>query len=57
MVGEKWRSTDIGDLLINYVSGYKIDLYALADIGANGFAFIDTVYAINIAKFLNIKAT
>jgi hypothetical protein len=36
---------------------YRIDLYALANTRANGFAFIDTTYAIDIAKFLNIKAT
>jgi hypothetical protein len=38
-------------------NGYGIDLYALADTGANGFAFIDTACAIDTAKFLNIKAT
>jgi hypothetical protein len=38
-------------------NGYRIDLLALADTRANGFAFIDTVCAIDIAKFLNIKAT
>ena len=37
--------------------GYGIDLHALADTGANGFAFIDTACAIDTAKFLNIKAT
>jgi transposase InsO family protein len=37
--------------------GYGIDLDALADTGANGFAFIDTACAIDVAKFLNIKAT
>jgi hypothetical protein len=36
---------------------YRIDLHTLTDTGANGFAFIDTACAINIAKFLNIKAT
>jgi len=36
---------------------YRIDLHALTDIGANGFAFIDTACAINTAKFLNIEAT
>ena len=38
-------------------NGYGIDLYALTDTGANGFAFIDTACAIDVAKFLNIKAT
>jgi hypothetical protein len=38
-------------------NGYRIDLHALADTGANGFAFIDTACAIDTAKFLNIKAT
>jgi hypothetical protein len=38
-------------------NGYRIDLYALADTGANGFAFIDTACAIDTAKFLDIKAT
>jgi hypothetical protein len=31
-------------------------MYALADSGANGFVFIDTAYAVDIAKFLNLKA-
>jgi Retroviral aspartyl protease len=38
-------------------NGYGIDLHALADTRANGFAFIDTACAIDTAKFLNIKAT
>jgi hypothetical protein len=38
-------------------NGYRINLHALADTGANGFAFINTACAINTAKFLNIKAT
>jgi hypothetical protein len=38
-------------------NGYRINLYALANTRANGFAFIDTACAINTAKFLNIKAT
>jgi hypothetical protein len=38
-------------------NGFRIDLHALANTRANGFAFINTVCAINIAKFLNIKAT
>jgi len=36
---------------------YGIDLHALANTRANGFAFINTACAINTAKFLNIKAT
>ena len=38
-------------------NGFGIDLHALADTGANGFAFINTACAIDTAKFLNIKAT
>jgi hypothetical protein len=38
-------------------NGFGIDLYALANTRANRFAFIDTTYTINTAKFLNIKAT
>jgi len=38
-------------------NGYGIDLHALADTGANGFAFIDTACAIDTAKFLNLEAT
>jgi len=36
---------------------YGINLYALTNIKANGFAFINTACAINTAKFLNLKAT
>jgi hypothetical protein len=35
---------------------YAVKLNVLADSGANGFVFIDTLCAINIAKFLNVKA-
>jgi hypothetical protein len=35
---------------------YAVKLNALADSGANGFVFINTLYIINIAKFLNVKA-
>jgi hypothetical protein len=38
-------------------NGFGIDLHALANTRANGFAFIDTACAIDTAKFLNIKAT
>jgi hypothetical protein len=37
-------------------NGYAVTLHALADSGANGFVFLDTLCAIDIAKFLNIKA-
>ena len=36
---------------------YRVDITTLINIGVNGFAFINTVYIINTAKFLNIKAT
>jgi hypothetical protein len=35
---------------------YAIKLNALADSRANGFVFINTLYTINITKFLNVKA-
>ena len=38
-------------------NGFRVDSYALADTGANGFAFIDTACAIDVAKFLDIKTT
>jgi hypothetical protein len=37
-------------------NGFSVPLTALADSGANGFAFINTACAIDIAKFLNLKA-
>ncbi len=37
-------------------NGYSVKTNALADSGANGFVFIDTLCAIDIAKFLNLKA-
>ncbi len=37
-------------------NGYSVKTNALADSRANGFVFINTLYAINIAKFLNLKA-
>jgi hypothetical protein len=37
-------------------NGYAIQLNALADSGANGFVFINTLYIYNIAKFLELKA-
>jgi hypothetical protein len=36
-------------------NGYSVKLKALADSGANGFVFIDTLCAIDIAKFLSLK--
>jgi hypothetical protein len=36
---------------------YRVDLHALANTRANGFAFINTACAIDTAKFLDIKAT
>ena len=38
-------------------NGFRVDSYALADTRANGFAFIDTACAIDVAKFLDIKTT
>jgi hypothetical protein len=37
-------------------NGYGVTLTALTDTGANGFAFMNTLCAIDIAKFLNVKA-
>jgi predicted aspartyl protease len=37
-------------------NGYSIQLHALADSGANGFLFLDTLCAIEMAKFLGLKA-
>jgi hypothetical protein len=37
-------------------NGYSVQLKALADSGANGFVFINTPCAIDLAVFLNIKA-
>jgi hypothetical protein len=34
---------------------YKVTFIALTDSGANSFVFINTSYAINIIKFLNLK--
>jgi hypothetical protein len=35
---------------------YAVKLNVLADFGANGFVFIDTLCTIDITKFLNVKA-
>jgi hypothetical protein len=35
---------------------YIVKLNTLADSRTNGFVFINTFYAINIVKFLNVKA-
>ena len=37
-------------------NGYRVNTTAYIDTEANGFAFINTVYANNITKFLNIEA-
>jgi predicted aspartyl protease len=37
-------------------NGYGVTSQALIDSGANGFVFIDTLCAIDIARFLNLKA-
>jgi hypothetical protein len=37
-------------------NGYSVKLEALADSRANGFVFIDILCAIDLAKFLSIKA-
>ena len=33
-----------------------VQTYALADTEANGFTFINTLFAVNLAKYLNMKA-
>ena len=38
------------------MNGYSVKTSALADSGANGFVFINTSCAYDIAKFLNLKA-
>jgi hypothetical protein len=38
-------------------NGYRVNTTALIDTKANGFAFINTAYANDVAKFLNITAT
>jgi hypothetical protein len=35
---------------------YVVKLNVLVDFKANGFVFINILYIINIAKFLNVKA-
>jgi hypothetical protein len=35
---------------------YTVKLNVLINFKANGFVFINTLYVINIAKFLNVKA-
>ena len=37
-------------------NGYRVDTTALINTKVNSFAFINTAYIINTAKFLNIKA-
>jgi hypothetical protein len=38
-------------------NAYRVNITALINTRANGFAFIDTTYITNITRFLNIKAT
>ena len=38
-------------------NGYGVDTTALINTKVNGFTFINTACAIDITKFLNIKAT
>ena len=38
-------------------NGYRVNITALINTKANGFAFINTAYVNNVAKFLNIEAT
>ena len=37
-------------------NGHAVTTYSLVDTGANGFSFVNTSFAISLAKFLNIKA-
>jgi hypothetical protein len=37
-------------------NGYAVNIKALGDTRANGFSFIDTRFAVDLAKFLNVKA-
>ena len=37
-------------------NGYGVTSRALVDSGANGFVFIDSLFAVDLAKFLNISA-
>jgi transposase InsO family protein len=36
-------------------NGYSIPIHALGDTGANGFLFIDTAFAVKLAKFFKIR--
>jgi predicted aspartyl protease len=38
-------------------NAYGVNTTALIDTGANGFAFMDTACATDVARFLNVKAT
>jgi hypothetical protein len=38
-------------------NAYRVNITALIDTGANSFAFIDTAYITDVARFLNVKAT
>ena len=41
--------------IVSY-NGYRFKITVFVNTKANGFAFINTAYITNIAKFLNIKA-
>jgi len=38
-------------------NGYGVNITALINTRANGFAFINTAYTNDVTKFLNIEAT
>jgi len=38
-------------------NGYRVNITALINTGANGFTFIKTAYINDVAKFLNVNAT
>ena len=44
-------------LYILSYNGYRINTSTLVNTGVNGFAFINTSFALELSKFLNIKAT
>ena len=37
-------------------NGYRVHTSTLVDFGANSFVFIDTLYTIDIARFLDLRA-
>ena len=40
-----------------FQNGYRVNITALINTRVNSFAFINTIYMNNVAKFLNIEAT